>query len=280
MRNFILIMLLFIPFLMKGQSCFTDGMKWRTQISGTHKPEAVTMIEVVTIEQAMDDNCFNMYRSYEDNTSAKELIAVIKTDEFKVFFKPKDSKTSEWYLLYDFGLKPGEGCFIYNPLASSKNSTPFKTYIKCVAIDESFESEEWHVLSLEEYNDDSCSNIIGTGFWIKGLSSLNGILYNNRFGVDGFGSKLLDVSDSDRIIYSNKQSGILEITDSSIPNIRVDGLNIYVSVNDEICGSLYSISGEHIGNYKFGKTPAHITLPDRGIYILQIGNVSKKISIL
>ena len=275
-KRFILLILAFIPLLMNGQNHFKDGMKWRTQICGTHEPEGVKSIEVVTIEKTLDDNCFNMYRSYEENTSDRKLIAVIKTEESKVYFNPNRLKSSEWYLLYDFNLKPGEGCFIYSPLAFSKDSEPYKTYVKCIGIDEKF-NEDWSVLRLEEYKDDSCLRILGHGSWIIGLSSLNGILYNNRFEVDGFGSVLLEVSDDEKILYSNKQSGIIEITDTSIPNIKVDGLDIYISVNNDMCGSIYSQSGEHIGDYKLSKTPTHIKLSNRGVYILKLENTSKKI---
>lgn len=90
-------MMAFIPLLMNGQNQFTDGMKWRTQIYATHEHEVVKSIEVVTIEKTLDKNCFNMYRSYEDNTSDRELIAVIKQEESKVYFNPNGFKSSEWY---------------------------------------------------------------------------------------------------------------------------------------------------------------------------------------
>lgn len=275
-KSFILLILAFIPLSMNSQNQFTDGMKWRTQIYGTHEHEVVKLIEVVTIEKTLDENCFNMYRFYEDNTSDKELIAVIKTEESKVYFNPNGFKSSEWYLLYDFSLKLGEGCFIYNPLTFTEDSEPYKTYVKCIGIDEKF-TEDWSLLQLEEYTDNSCLNLIGYGSWIRGLSSLNGILYNNRFEVDGFSSSLLEVSDNERILYSDIPSGVLEITDTSIPNIKVDGLDIYISVNDDICGSIYSQAGVHIGNYKFSKTPTHIKLSNRGVYILKLENTSKKI---
>lgn len=275
-KSFILLILAFISLSMNSQNLFTDGMKWRTLIYGTHEHEVVNSIEIVTIEKTLDENCFNMYRSYEDNTSDRELIAIIKTEESKVYFTPNGFKSSEWYLLYDFSLKPGEGCFIYNPLTFTEDSKPYKTYVKCIGIDEKF-NEDWSLLRLEEYTDKSCLNLIGNGSWIKGLSSLNGILYNNRFGVDGFSSFLLEVSDNERVLYSNIPSGILETTDTSIPNIKVDGLDLYISVNDDICGSIFSQAGVHIGDYKFSKAPTHIKLSNRGVYILKLENTSKKI---
>lgn len=276
MKRIILIMLAFIPFIMNGQVHFTDGMKWRTEFSGTHTPEWVTSIEVVTIEKTLDDNCFNLYRSDEDNTSERELIAVIKQEESKVYFNPNGYKSSEWYLLYDFSLKPGEGCYIYNPVVLSKDSEPYKTYIKCIGIDEKF-NEDWSAMLLEEYTDDSCLYILGTGSWITGLSSLNGILHNNRFGDDGVYTRLLDISCGERIIYSNKPSGISEITDTDDLNIKIEGLDISVSAKDNICGSIYTQAGIHMGDYKFSKTPTHIKLSHRGIYIIKLGNTAKKI---
>lgn len=262
---------------MNSQNYFTDGMKWRTQISGTHEPEVVTSIEVVTIEKTTSENCFYMYRSYENDAYNKDLIATIKTEESKVYFKLEGANNSEWYLLYDFSLKPGDGCFVYSPFTSYKNSTPYKTYVKCIGIEDNFEGSDWRVLRLEEYNDASCTNIIGTGSWIKGVSSLNGVLYNNHFGVDGVNRLLLDVSDNHKIIYSNNRTGISETTDTPIPNIRIQDLDVYISVNGNISGSLYSQTGIQIGNYIFNQTPTHIKLSHKGVYILQLGNNAIKI---
>lgn len=276
-KSFVIGLIVFTPLLMNGQIHFTDGMKWRTQVFGTHEPEGVTSIEVATIEKTSDDNCFNIYRTYEDNSSYKELIALIKTEDSKVLFKPKESISSEWYLLYDFSLKPGEGCFIYTPLVIKEDSIPAKTYIKCIGIDDNFDDEKWRLLLLEEYSDDSYTYFLGEGSWIDGLSSMNGFLYNNCFEVDGGTTKLLEVSDNEGIIYSNNQSGVSEITDSSNPDIKIDGLDVYISVGEELLGSLYSLSGTHIGNCRLSKTTTHIALPDKGIYILKIGNISRKI---
>ena len=132
-RSIILLLLAFIPFCVNGQSHFKDGMKWRTLIQGTHTPEVVKSIEVVTIEKTPEDNCFNMYRSYEENIPERELVGVIKDVESKVYFNPEGFNSSEWYLLYDFTLQPGEGCYVYDPLLLCK-SKQYKTYVKCVGI--------------------------------------------------------------------------------------------------------------------------------------------------
>ncbi|MDE5652065.1 MAG: hypothetical protein K2I48_01195, partial [Muribaculaceae bacterium] len=267
-KDIILLFMFFIPFLVNGQNHFVDGMTWRTRVCGTHDPEAKESIEVVSIEKGVDNDCFNMYRSYEDNAYDREFIAVIKNEGSKVYFNPAGINSSEWYLLYDFGLKPGEGCFVYCPLAISEDSKPYKTYVKCLCIDEKF-NEDWDVLRLEEYTDDSCTTMIGNGSWIRGLSSVNGVLYNNRFEDDGFGSVLLDVRDNERIIYSNSQSGILETTDIASVEVKIDGLEISISVDDDVYGCIYSQTGLNIGEFRFSKTPTCIKLSNRGIYILR-----------
>ena len=107
MKGITLFLLSLVPLVMNSQVCFTDGMKWRTQIIGTQAPVAVATVETVTIEKSVDDECFKMYRYYENNVSDREFVAFVMTDKDKVYFRPCDSKSTEWYLMYDFGMEPG-----------------------------------------------------------------------------------------------------------------------------------------------------------------------------
>ena len=124
---------------------------------------------------------------------------------------------------------------------------------------------------------------MGTGTWLTGLSSLNGILYNHCFDIDGFGSTLLlDVSDNEKKIYPNISTGVVQATETLVPhfNIKIDGTDIKISTDHETIGSLYDQSGVLIGDYRFSKTPTSIALPSKGIYILKSGNITKKILVL
>lgn len=280
MKKLILLTFLLAPFFMNGQCYLTDGMTWRTQLIGTDSPEGTRSTEIVSIEQNGNDGCFNMYRSNIEYSPSPELVAVIRIDGDKVYFRPVWSEYSEWYLAYDFGLKPGEGCYVYYLSDKGEYSdTPRKTYVKCVSIEESSEEGGWSMMILEEYYDDSYSGFSSTGKWIKGLSAFGGILYNNRFDLDGMIAKLLEVSANGKTLYLKGQTGNAEIRDSSSLDIRVDGRYISVLTNDEVCGSLYSGAGAHIGDYRFGKTPTQIRVPDSGVYILRTGDVSRKIFI-
>lgn len=261
---------------MNGQTFYSDGMKFRTQRCATIAPSPDISYSVVTLEQTEEPNCFNIYEADEDNESDKEFVAVMKTEGSKVFFKYNDSDASEWYLFYDFDLQPGEGCYFYNP-CFKRESAPLKSYLKCTGIEKSYRGSEWDLILLEEYEDDNCSVRLRTGSWLKGLSSLGGFLFNNGFGLDGICSRLMEVSDNGNVIYSVPETGVSEVADLAVPSVRIDGLNVYVSMNDAARGSIYTLSGACLGNYSFGKTPTRIQLPEKGAYILKTGNISKKI---
>lgn len=270
----------FIPLAVNSQTLFTDGMTWCTQISGTHSPNVEEVMEYVTLEETETIDIFKMYRSYYKEVSDMEFIAFIKVEGEKVYFKIDESEMSDWYLFYDFGIKPGEGCYVYSPLIISEDMVPYGTYIKCVDIFEYSDSHDWKALTMEEFTDNSCSELIGHGTWIKGLSSLNGILYNNRFEMDGVRTKILSkVLDKGKIIFSNKSSGIIDISDCPNFNININGREILIDSNKAISGSIYSISGIHVGNYQFHNTPISIIVPNTGVYILNAGSISRKLLI-
>ena len=282
MKKLILFSCLLVPLLMHGQCYITDGMMLRTRIFGgiLSEGEELVSTEIVSIEQTEDEGCFNMYNSNIEFSPTPELVTVIRVDGDKVYFRPVWSESSEWYLAYDFGLKPGEGCYVYDMSDNGEYSdTPRKTYVKCVSIEEPSEEGGWSMMTIEESSDSSSSSYGRTGIWIKGLSSFNGILYNVSFNMNGFGSILLEVSVNGETLYLNKSAGNAEIRDSTSPDIRVDGRDVRVSVDGDVSGSLYSGAGAHIGDYRFGKTPTHIRVPDSGVYILRTGDVSRKIFI-
>lgn len=280
MRNILIWIVVFIPLAVNSQTFFTNGMTWCTQISGTHSPNAEGVMEYVTVENTEAYDIFKMYRSYNMEASDLEFIAYIKVEGEKVYFKIDESEVSDWYLFYDFGMKPGEGCYVYSPLVLSEDLIPYGTYIKCVDIFEYSENHDWNVLTLEEFTNDSCSDSIGHGTWIKGLSSLNGILYNNRFEMDGVKSNiLLEVLDKNKTIFSNKSSGIIDIYNCPTLSINIKDRELLIVSNLEINGSIFSISGIYVGNYQFNEVPTSINITVPGVYILKYGTVSKIILI-
>ena len=197
MKGILIFLTIFIPFVMNSKNYFKDGMEWRTLVWGTHEPVPTYGMETVTLEKSADNDMLKMYRYSDNDISDRKFVAFVRTDGDKVFFKVDESDTSEWYLMYDFGLKPGEGCYIYSPRVVSENKSPFvKMYLKCVNV--LTDAGGWDIMTLEEYEDDSCQEIPGHNIsvtWIKGLSSTRGVLWNNRFNSDGGSGLLKEVYD-------------------------------------------------------------------------------------
>lgn len=280
MTLFLMILSLAIPSPVNGQSLYKDGMTWDTYVGGTHDPYGEETLRTVTLEQSSIDDCFKVYSSYEDQ-EGKTFVCLLKTEGKKVYFKKNETESGEWYLMYDFGLIPGEGCFVYNPEWSFKYNPetgeyqPQGSYVECVAIEP---DAEWPVMVMDEPKEDP-SNFRMKGFWIQGLSSMSGLLWNNGFNMIGGWSHLSKVTCDGKVLYSKAWAGIRDVSDSVNPSITVKGRDVCVTVDDETPGSLYTPSGVRVGTYTFCSTPTHVQTPSEGIYILKIGNTSKKIMI-
>lgn len=260
---------------------FKDGMEWKTLLSGTTEPIPTTALETVTLKGDTTVNGFKAMKMYvqtvsETHNSGKELAAPIRTEGEKVYFY-HDSETPEWLLLYDFGLKPGEGCYVHY-LPTGSNRIPFRSYVKCVSLGKDNDSG-WDTMTLEEYETDSCETSLGSGIWFKGLGAEHGVLGNSRFDCAGLATVLIEASLDGKVIYKKKNAGIAEISGTGL-SIRVDGLNLTVSGADGECISLYSDNGTLAGNFRPKDGKACITLPGKGIYILRAGDKSRKIMAL
>ncbi|MCM1320207.1 MAG: hypothetical protein NC217_07490 [Muribaculaceae bacterium] len=276
MKGLIVLVTCMVTLVMNGQNCFTDGMKWYTESYGTHDPFATPQIEVVSLEKSDENDCFKMFREYQDQVFDKQFVAYIKVDGDKVFYRLPSGDQRDWYLLYDFGLVPSQGCYVYNPLTSSADNKPRATYIKCVGFNTS-DYGDLTAMILEEYSDESCIQLLGNGIWLKGLSSLNGVLDNNYFGADGRSSKLIGIYNNDEPIYATNVSSIPEVTNSDTVNLKIDGCCLTVFTDKSVKGSIYSPSGIHIGDLVFDNQASSIQLPGSGIYILNIDGTTKKI---
>ncbi|MDE6692346.1 MAG: hypothetical protein K2K05_03075, partial [Muribaculaceae bacterium] len=279
MKKFVLFLISFLPFTMVADNYFHEGMKWITYIVGTHEPRPIWSRQEARLEKCEEHDCYILRVSYIDETSMTRYL-YIRTDEDKVFFKYDDHISPDWYLLYDFGLEPGEGCYIYTPqLYDFGPHTPPSSYIKCVAINEDAAYDGWSIMALEELSDDTGSVMYGRGSWIKGLSSLDGLLNNIYFEAAGGGGILTEVIDNGTVIFTNPSCDSESIMDCRMPDIRIVGQEIVVSSDRDVCGTLHSQSGTHIGDYRFGDSCTHIRVPSPGVYILTIEGFSKKIMV-
>lgn len=281
-KFFTLLALVLFPVLGSGQTSFKDGTVWKSVVLGTQDPSAEWKSDIVVLdgsETIGGMQVLRMFRSDELNSTTRSLIAYIRTDGDKVFFSVPKSDASDWFLMYDFGLKPGDGCYVYSLSDGAQASEPYRTYIKCVGIDGSDQDEGPHTMSLEEFDSETCNQSLGTGTWIKGVSSTLGVTRNNRFNADGSGSKLLEVSNGNEVIYSSSTTGIAS---GGLPSleIKVNGTDVQIcNIPEGERLSIYTTDGNEVGSCTATVGSTRISLPGSGVYIIKVGGKVMKLHI-
>lgn len=279
-RLVISIAMVVLPMLIFGQECFTNGTEWKMMIrSIEYQPK--TSFEISKLDGMVNINgydAFKMYSEYENKPDSKTLLYYVRTENDKVFFKLPDDDSEEWYLMYDFGLAVGEGCYIYNPTFTINDKELYKTYLKCISITKD-ETSGNTIMGMEEYKDDTFELLRGEGEWIKGISSTLGINYNTGFGMTGGEFRLIEVKNGDRVFYSDNTTSISKVSNAPL-RYRVDGLNINLSgteVSDKI--QVYYTSGALLGNFTAKGNSINIRVPNSGVYVLKLKNTTISIHV-
>ena len=279
-RLVISIAMAILPMLIFGQECFTNGTEWKMMIrSIEYQPK--TSFEISKLDGMVNINgydAFKMYCEYENKPDSKTLLYYVRKENDKVFFKLPDDDSEKWYLMYDFGLAVGEGCYIYNPTFTISFKKLYKTYLKCISITKD-ETSDNTIMGMEEYKDDTFELLRGEGEWIKGISSTLGINYNTGFGRTGGEFRLIEVKNGDRVFYSDNTTSISKVSNAPL-RYRVDGLNINLSgteVSDNI--QVYYTNGALLGNFTANGNSIDISVPNSGMYILKIKNTTISIHV-
>ena len=273
-----------LPMLIFGQECFTNGTEWITKITTPGNPQT----ELIKIEKldgmvTIDGyDALKMYCEYESIPDSKTLLYYVRTEGDKVFFRLPDDDSGTWYLMYDFGLVAGEGCYLYSPLYTDKenNNTPLKDYIKCISWTKD-ETSGIHIMDAEEYEDNTCSGLTLDGIrWFDGISSVRGISSNIGLGmISGSFPQLLEVKNGERVFYSDNTTSISKVSNAPL-RYRVDGLNINLSgteVSDNI--QVYYTNGALLGNFAANGNSINISVPNSGVYVLKLKNTTISIHV-
>ncbi|MBD5208384.1 MAG: hypothetical protein HDS80_00360 [Bacteroidales bacterium] len=307
MKRIILLFSMIVPLLINAQNRFEIGTTWNINHTGGVADPSIPVaswIEPVTLEQTKDSEYPAFYKT-PDGSSEKEFVAYAKIDGEKVYFNLDDVEKSEWYLLYDFGMKVGDECDIYSPLytefTDEGNRTLRKTHVKCVATSETSVFSGLPIMVVMDDSNEYCPHY---DLWLKGVSSISGLFssfFNSWYA--GGGRTLVDVVSPDGVIIYNYNSvnwtgidwenilplgeidwdnvnwdtiSVSEMTVSHQPKITITGLEIEVSIDGEANGSIYSVDGKHLGTYRLSETPQRINLSEMGLYIIKIGDRSFK----
>lgn len=273
-----------LPMLIFGQECFTNGTEWITKITTPGNPQT-ELIKIEKLDGMVNIDGYDalkMYCEYESIPDSKTLLYYVRTEGDKVFFRLPDDDSGTWYLMYDFGLVAGEGCYLYCPLYTDKenNNTPLKDYVKCISWTKG-ETSDIYIMDAEEYEDNTCSGLTLDGIrWFDGISSVRGISSNIGLGmISGSFPQLLEVKNGDRVFYSDNTTSISKVSNAPL-RYRVDGLNINLSETepgDNI--QVFYTNGALLGNFAAKGNSIDISVPNSGMYILKIKNTTISIHV-
>ena len=280
--KYLLLVLSFVAQSVLAQSYFKDGTKWKTSYYGYAQESSVPtyMFEIDELDgyEIVDGyEALKMYHTHSDKPSERNLNLYIRTEGDKVYFKYASGENSDWYLMYDFGLKEGEGCYVYSPFYSD-DKVPYKSYIKVTGFDTD-EQTKMTLIRLNEYKDETCSTEYSEeGAWIKGLSSLLGVDSPGGFGLGGTPLlQLEEVSYEDNVVYKASTTGIQNTQDHTF-KVAIEGNKLHITNIDVPSKvTLYTVDGAICKQIMSNSNCADIVVPSNGTYILKVGDKSKKV---
>lgn len=262
------------------ENIFCEGTTWTVEYIGTHNPDGYgNYVEYKIQGDTIIGNTqsYKLYSIPSSNNSTIIPITFLRSSEDKVWFWHENS--SDWYLLYDFSLKIGEGCYVYTIPTSDEKTIPSKTFVVCSSIETSSSYGNKEQLIIHEYNDDSCEYFIGEGKWMIGIGSTKGIIENNNFEeMDGFTSRLIKVSSFGEEICAYNPSNTEHVTEPEF-TITINNKKIKIPFQPSEHISIYSTNGTLVKKIKPHISESKISLQTGGSYVIVAGDYKFKIMI-
>lgn len=227
-----MLVLAFAPTLMNAQTFFKEGTSWKTELWNM-EPDPKIYIQIVSLDgtETIDGyTSMKMYSEYENDATSRKLVAYIRTNGDKVFFMNPETKTKAWYLMYDFGLKAGEGCYVYSCECTNAEGEPLRSYVMYT----------------------------GTNTTESGLTAMELKEY---------------------LLYSINSTQVTDIKGAEL-KVTVNGLSVEVSGIKSPCSlTVYSSDGALLQSKMAEAGNTKLTLPQKGIYLLKVGDKERKIAL-
>lgn len=277
-KQILLITCIFLPFMTKAEMYFEVGTKWVSEYISTSTPDCPKSEVSITMEQTNNPDpelALGFYgnSSYYDNT----LFAYVKVEGERVYVRSITDNDVQWYLIYDFGLQPGAGNYFYMPLENQFTGNVVKRYLRCNSISKTEEFGDWDVMAMEEFEDESCEQSYGEGYWIKGLSSERGVLDNMYFDASGVLASLIAVYHNDKVIFKPLKVNVESLAKEMV--ISVNGKNIRIPDCTPMSrGIISSVDGIVVRDFVIG-VDTEINIPVSGLYVMNICGNSQVLKI-
>lgn len=187
----------------------------------------------------------------------REVAAYLHVDGTKVYQLGYEGTEGEdtWFLIYDFGLQPGDEMEGYGLLSA----TPEKYLYKCVEVKEDPKYNGLKVMTLTAASAESpdyWTDGMENPQWIVGVGSTGGLLNpTSAFWVSDSASHLEEVSDGTEVLFSFLGNSAVEELESGLSGTE----------------AVYDLNGS--------KLPMSPDALQPGVYVVRDGGATRKIMV-
>lgn len=254
---------------------FTEGTSWLYHVDNVYLPDRYVDDVTISVEDPIQIAGYQANEVWKNSAvkGERELVSYIRTEGEKVFFLV-DEASSDWRLIYDFSLQPGESVVVWSPERIKGYPLSSVTLrceeIRVCATDPSITEMVMTNPKWDEFSDEirEYSNII----WFKGLGN-NCNPFFSDYGMDyaGIGYELLDISINGTPRYRSPGYAAIEsVADASV-GIEVSKGRITVNDSD---AHVYRIDGIEV----IGSNGVYDSLTP-GIYVVTCNGKSQRVAV-
>lgn len=247
-----------------AENYFRPGTVWTIIVFNDAIPAQYIIYNTILDEITFEGEKVLPFASYSDDEPEPKVVRYLSTEGDKVYWRSTNPEYTNWYLLYDFGLKVGDEVVAYsnNSDSSGQKVTPFT--LKCLRYDYYFNDNplEGPLMRLQvlKYGDsDHSSDENFQGDWIIGMGFAGGpgnMMTPFLWGWDGGSVYILCVeSPKGNVVYGEPVAGINVVSDSesSQPAIKgvynLQGIRV-ADTTENLPAGLYIVNGKKqvVGN--------------------------------
>lgn len=199
MKKILLALFLTPLFAVSAENAFVDGTVWEMYVSTLAHPSIKPRISTNKIDGVREIGGYEALLMYRESS----FEAFVRTEGDKVYCA-WDEENPEWYLCFDFGMKPGDEQVFYNMDVGKPSEGRL---MRCVAEMTNTAYGDWPALEMVQVINGKEYEI--TEIWLKGLGSQFGPTVGPSAGLIGGGSSdIRRVTNGDRVIFEKPESGI------------------------------------------------------------------------
>ncbi|MCM1319451.1 MAG: T9SS type A sorting domain-containing protein [Muribaculaceae bacterium] len=280
-KRVILLLALLCPLLaksfgFKAEEVYNEGMRWEGYYESFPPGQRYYFdffIDGVT--EVLGEKCYKLWSLNKTNMDT-QLAMLVRAEGSRVYYVTSLDAT-QWSLLYDFDVALFQECSLQYPMPWGTDSATHTFNLRCLQWYDVYDTDPgYEMMFLQKFDEDFAPEGYA-GQWIRGFGNV-GFPTQNIIGMDGeMRSRLVRAYRGEKVFYDNKT---LAIDQTLADEFTVEQQGLTVIINGVPAGQplqLISLDGNVLLCSHTTDAPVKLDLPDSGIYILRVGDITKKI---